>query len=284
MSSSLSSTPFKYHLKKRCTDSLSLNQQFRSNWNVDNDTGVYTAHLPSPTGIPSDPALSSYGVTQSKQLAKHLVTLDPPIEVFYSSPFYRCIQTIDPTLALAEEINPDAPKSLIRGDKGIGEWYGLARFDHPSPATPQLLKSLWPRYDVDYQPTIVPSVNGESVDDLHDRTAYSLHRIIEKSDKEGVKAIIICSHAATILAIGRALTGKMPEDITEQDFNPFTCGLSKFVRKRKDAKVEEVPLWEAPAGKIPRVDWREGKGVYGGWNCELNGDCSFLSGGEERGW
>jgi transcription factor C subunit 7 len=25
-------------------------------------------------------------------------------------------------------------------------------------------------------------------------------------------------------------------------------------------------------------------GVGGGWECTVNGDCSFLSGGEERGW
>lgn len=129
----------------------------------------------------------------------------------------------------------------------------------------------------------MPSVNGESISDLHDRTAYALHKIIERSDKEGVKAIIICSHAATILAIGRALTGCMPENVEEQDFRPFTCGLSKFVRKT-DAPLRQVHEWKGPEDQIPKIDWRNGKGVAGGWRCELNGDCSFLSGGEERGW
>ena len=35
---------------------------------------------------------------------------------------------------------------------------------------------------------------------------------------------------------------------------------------------------------VPQIDWRAGKGVAGGWDCVLNGDCSHLEGGEERGW
>ena len=276
------------HLSALSTQLLTLCQnhpanstkQFRSNWVVDADTGTYHANIPSPTGIASDPALAGYGVSQSKELAKHLVTLDPPIERFYSSPFYRCIQTIDPTLELLEQQGKSGQK--IRGDNGIGEWYGTARFDHPSPAKPDLLNSLFPRYDTAYEPTIVPSVNGESIADLHDRIAYALHKIIERSDREGVKAIIICSHAASILAIGRALTGRMPEDIEEQDFKPFTCGLSKFSRKSLDAH-KDVKQWRE-GYDIPRIPWKNGAGVGGGWICELNGDCSFLSGGEERGW
>jgi len=48
---------------------------------------------------------------------------------------------------------------------------------------------------------------------VHDRTAYALARIIADIDRgwaeegKGPKAIIICSHAATIIAAGRALTG-----------------------------------------------------------------------------
>lgn len=35
---------------------------------------------------------------------------------------------------------------------------------------------------------------------------------------------------------------------------------------------------------MPAVDWRGGKGVGGGWVQKVNGDCSFLSKGEERNW
>lgn len=76
----------------------------------------------------------------------------------------------------------------------------------------------------------------------------------------------------------------MPEDSSIQDFNPFTCSLSKFTRRTKNAESKKVEEWKGPEAPIPEVDWKEGKGVGGGWECELNGYCGHLKGGEERGW
>jgi len=130
-------------------------------------------------------------------------SLDPPIERFFSSPFYRCLQTILPTVEALAVTTDDPETKKIRAENGIGEWYGKARFDHPSPADRTLLKKLFPRLDEKYDPIVRPSTDGESIDELHDRVAYALHRIIEFSDKEGVKAIAICTHGATLIAIGR---------------------------------------------------------------------------------
>jgi transcription factor C subunit 7 len=164
------------------------------------------------------------------------------------------------------------------------EWYGKARFDHPSPADAPLLRTFFPHHSLDYKPTIIPSKNGETIDELHNRTAYALASVIALHDSQanGPKAILICTHAATIIAIGRALTGRMPEDIQEEDFLPYTCGLSKFTRKNSEP-ANHPPSWGGEGKDIPEVEWR-GKGVAGGWECVLNGDCSFLSGGAERGW
>lgn len=101
------------------------------------------------------------------------------------------------------------------------------------------------------------------------------------------KAVLLCTHAASLIAIGRVLTGNLPEDVNEEDFRPFTCGLSKFTRrsipaKQKDERPENS---ESSSGDpATNIDWRDGKGIAGGWDCVLNGDCSFLDGGEERGW
>ena len=161
----------------------------------------------------------------------------------------------------------------------------MARFDHPSPANPKVLKDLFEHYDEEYKPVIKPSVNGETITELHDRVAYALHRIIEQADSEGVKAIVLCTHAASLIAIGRVLTGRMPDDIEEEDFRPFTCGLSTFVRKEKENVKLVLKVWDGPETAIPQVgSWRDGSGVGGGWNLMVSGDCSFLSGGEERGW
>lgn len=61
-------------------------------------TGLYTTTTPTPTGIPSDPQLASYGVAQAEQLAQRVATLSPAPEIVYSSPFYRCLETIEPSV------------------------------------------------------------------------------------------------------------------------------------------------------------------------------------------
>jgi len=171
-------------------------------------------------------------------------------------------------------------------ENGLGEWYGTARFDHPSPASPSLLSTLFPKDLIDetYSPTIIPFTNGESIRTLHDRCAYALHRLIEQSDAEGVEAICICTHAASLIAIGRVLVGRMPENIEEEDFRPFTCGLSVFTRKSSSSQNNSVAQWQGEGTEIPKTNWENGNGVGGGWELIVNGDCSFLSGGEERGW
>ena len=126
-------------------------------------------------------------------------------------------------------------------------------------------------------------------------SASQLPEIMKGCDSDGKgpprTAILLCSHAASMIAIGRVLTGIMPEDLGEDDFQTYTCGISKFERR-----ALEVPEGEEGAvgrsgsligGKdleIPDVKWGNGRGVLGGWNCVMNGDCSHLDGGEERGW
>lgn len=99
-----------------------------------------------------------------------------------------------------------------------------------------------------------------------------------------------------MIAIGRALTGNMPEDECAEDFNCYTCAFSKFARKTPSAttngsKTPTDPLaataqkWDpSNPDDVPDINWRNGRGVQGGWTCEVNGDCSFLENGEERGW
>lgn len=261
--------------------------QFRSNWVIDPQTGEYSASVRSPTGIPSDPALASYGVQQAEQLAAHLLTVSPKPDLIYSSPFYRCIQTLAPyTNALAEREGKDKVK--VRLEPGLGEFYGLARFDHPSPASIEVLNEHFPHLHAEKDPVIVPSTKGESIAQLHDRVAYCLDRLIKQADQDpsGPKALLICSHAAAMIAIGRALTGRMPDDEGEEEFNCFTCSFSSFKRRTAHSQSgTNSSTWDRSKPEdVPDVNWRNGNGVGGGWDCEINGDCSFLTNGEERGW
>lgn len=163
-----------------------------------------------------------------------------------------------------------------------------------------------------YKPLLIPSRRGETITQLHNRLATALEGIIADIDAEvsaleaelpldqiTSKSVLICAHAAPLIAMGRALTGCMPDDSSEEDFNVFTAGLSTFKRRGasstasagqsddQDANSSERPLAEGTtfiraSGSPPQ--WRNGRGVGGGWDCVANGDCSFLSGGAERGW
>lgn len=170
-----------------------------------------------------------------------------------------------------------------------------ARFEHPSPASPKLLHTFFPRLQTTHSPIVIPSSTGESITEIHDRVAYVLSRIIEAIDKEhhphpahtppsphtAPTAILLCAHAAPNIAIGRVLTGAANATI-----NTGTCSLSVYTRK----SVAHVPGGKATVpppnadGTVPRVDWTEGRGVGGGWVQTVNGDCGFLKNGEEKNW
>jgi broad specificity phosphatase PhoE len=85
--------------------------------------------------------------------------------------------------------------------------------DHPSPASPEILHRFFPRVQTTYTPTIIPSTKGETLSEIHERTAYAIAKIITDIDREwketgsGPRAILLVAHAATNIALGRALTG-----------------------------------------------------------------------------
>ncbi|OKL64105.1 hypothetical protein UA08_01043 [Talaromyces atroroseus] len=299
----------------------------RMHWTIDYATGTYHSTYPTPTGNPADPTLTAHGVRQSHELAAHLSSEKfpgpKPCKV-YSSPFYRCLQTILPSV---EALDGDSSLSSgrekgVRIENGLGEWFGSSTyFDHPSPASiselhrhfPTLIAN--PSSDYTYKTHVIPSARGETIPQLHNRVATALAAIIadvdaeiraeeEEADKENSsssnssKAILICAHAAPLIAMGRALTGNMPDDANIDDFHVYTAGLSTFVRRRgvgstSDDSTERRTLSSSvlaagtkliPESEVHVPDWKDGRGVGGGWDCVRNCDCSFLSGGEERGW
>jgi transcription factor C subunit 7 len=129
------------------------------------------------------------------------------------------------------------------------EWFGGIPFTLPPPSTATILQTHFPTClradpETDYTPFVTPPNRGETLAQLHDRVAKTLSAIIAHADAEITaleaklspqmprtsKAILISSHAAPMIAMGRALTGQMPE-FSEKDFFVFTAGLSTFVRR-----------------------------------------------------
>ncbi|EUC42992.1 hypothetical protein COCMIDRAFT_102081 [Bipolaris oryzae ATCC 44560] len=237
---------------------------FRANWSVDPQTGVYTASMArTPTGIPTDPPLTAKGVQQSKELANYLAQVEPPVDRIYSSPFYRCLQTLKP-FSDAYFNEGKETRGKIRVDRGIGEFFGRAHFEHPEPPSLGLLTPHFGNLDADYVSVHMAGPRGESIVELHQRVRKALEHIVTTldSDPEQPKSVLLCTHAATMIAAGRVLTGQMPGNPDEDDFKCYTAGLSRFVRRSADPE----------------------KGIAGNWECELNSETSFLSGGAERGW
>ncbi|KAJ5948173.1 Histidine phosphatase superfamily clade-1 [Penicillium verhagenii] len=296
----------------------------RLNWTIDLHTGTYKSQFPTPTGNPADPSLTSYGINQSHELSAHIggPAFHPKPFRVYSSPFYRCLQTIQPSVEeLRKQSQQDAvcdtglgridPASNfdVRIENGVGEWFGPTTFfEHPPHPTPETMQQHFPSIvpqdpSTNYSPLLHPSRRGETILQLHNRVATTLEGIIADLDAEIAaleadipverrtsKSVLICSHAATIIAMGRALTGRMPEDSSEEDFFVFTTGLSTFRRRGTNSagkRVTSSPDDLAEETKLLRVqgvpEWI-GHGVGGGWDCLKNGDCTFLSGGAERGW
>lgn len=272
-----------------------LRHGHRIAWTLDPTTGRYTSNHPYPTRLPADPPLASHGVRQAQETAVHLATLlreevrQDRLRI-YSSLFYRCLETLKPTIEKLLEVGGQRSKQTlqVRGERGLGEWFGKAWFPQPVPAEPRGLKrQYFPWLDEGYESRILPHRFGEKIPELHDRIARALERVVMDVDEEFEAmgrggedvTVLICGHAAQIICSGRALTGVMPENPDIEDFHCFTCGLSRFVRREK-----EVALSGVDEVVTDGSNWRTSGGVAGGWECVENGDCSHLSQGAERGW
>jgi len=249
--------------------------------------------MPSPTGIPTDPALTAHGVKQSEELGDHLLTLTPRPDLLYCSPYYRCLQTLAPGAKKLFDAGESLIGGRIRVENGVSEFFGHApHFDHPSPAPlSELRNDHFPDLlEASYEPLLIPSLRGETIEGLHKRIAFVIHNIIEacEKDENDPKAILICTHAAVMIALGRVLTGMMPDDVSEDDFHCYTASLSMYRRKTatspNTAEFTSVVKWKpGTPSLVPNPEWRR-SGVAGGWTCVKNSDTSFLSGGAERGW
>ncbi|KAL2849103.1 histidine phosphatase superfamily [Aspergillus pseudodeflectus] len=269
----------------------------RNNWTIDLENNTYIPELPTPTGNPADPTLNASGIKQSHELAEYISGegFEPKPSFVYSSPFYRCVQTIQPVVEALNTKGAEGRDLDVRVENGLGEWFGGIPFTPPAPSTASTLRTHFPtclRADPEkhYTSFVTPPGRGETLTQLHDRVATALSAIIAYADAEITamedklppdtprtrKAILISSHAAPMIAMGRALTGQMPQVFSEKDFFVFTAGLSTFVRRGSG------PGSAFEGGNVP--DWKGGKGVGGGWDCVKNGDTSFLSEGAASGW
>lgn len=226
---------------------------YRMNW-------LPPPHPPNPTGIDSDPPLAPHGVEQAKELAKYIGSLenDKP-QFILSSPFYRCVETAEP---ISEELN--IPIVL---ERGVGEWYKVGRGIVPEPANYDRLNKFFNHlasaevWDRDNTVGVIPSLQGESEEDIMKRCQKFWQLFIPKFEAmyPDIENVLIVSHAATKIALGMSLLGfdNVLQSIDDKGtiLRAGACSLDKYTRTPEDK-----------------------------WQIIMNGNCEFLSQGEEMNW
>ena len=227
---------------------------YRANW-------LPLPHPPNPTGIDSDPPLAPHGVEQAKQLAGYLTSLptqDRP-QFILTSPFYRCVETGKP---IAEML-----QLKIVLERGVGEWYKKGRSVIPAPANYDTLEQFfngvlateefWHRDDTI---GVVPDLSGETEEAIFARANLFWSKFIPIFEKRfpDITNILIISHAATKIALGLALLNlsgvRAYIDDDKDILRAGACSLDKFIRDGNK------------------------------WNLVMNGNCEFLTHGEEMNW
>jgi len=220
---------------------------FRINW--------VTSNWKSETGIPRDPPLAAFGLTQAQELADHFLSLPPearPTAIF-SSPYYRCLQTAKPTAV--------ALGLPIYVEHGLSEWYspvvpgtGL----HPRPPSATALRAWFPEIDDSWSSLWYPSRKGEDVEQCHERANGCLSALIPEVDRRFAgqhKRILLVSHAATTIALTRELVGDRALAV-----RVGCCTLTELARQRDSSKA------------------------VGGWEIKRLADGSHLKDGSLRDW
>ncbi|TDL23411.1 phosphoglycerate mutase-like protein [Rickenella mellea] len=165
-------------------------------------------HRTSVTGLPGDPHLNTLGETQSQELAnyfKELPISERPTAIF-SSPLYRCLQTIRPTAQVL-----GLPIFI---EHGLAEWYSTVKTDgslHPSFPLATDVFPFIPEIDPSWTSVVVPDRKGETEKDLHDRCeklSTALHTKMDSElQSENHSHILMVGHVAPLIALIRVLLG-----------------------------------------------------------------------------
>jgi transcription factor C subunit 7 len=221
------------------------------------------------TGIDSDPPLAPHGITQANELANYL-TNDllqeglPIPEMIFSSPFYRCIETIHPT---AEKLN-----LIIHPERGIGEWFKPHRKIIPLPVDNKILHKFFNTVPEQMEwewDTVIPSNLGETEDQIFKRCKEFWLKFIPKFELKypEIESIVFITHAATKIALGMSLTGysSVRDFLIEKDGG--------------DGKTTRI------GGSTCSVDiYQLENSTQNIWKLLINSETKFLSHGDEMNW
>lgn len=230
---------------------------YRSNWLP------HGPYPPPPTGVENDVPLAEHGLEQAEELGKYMLNeIKVKPEILFSSPFYRCLQTIKPT-----KQNLDLPLYV---DRGLGEWFKPDRGEISIPVANNVITKFFPNLiEVDWEDTNIPSAKGETEEDIFKR-CHEFWPIFIKHVEERfpeVKTIMLITHAATKAALGSNLlkhtNAIQPIDKEGNLIRNGSCSLDRYnCVKNNDSES----FYDRD------------------WSITMNGNTSFLNKGEEMNW
>jgi transcription factor C subunit 7 len=171
----------------------------------------------------------------------------------------RCLQTANP---VAKALNLP-----ILVEHGLAEWYSPVKAGtglHPGPVSANELVPFFERIDPSYNPTFLVTRKGESVPELYERGEDFLNAFIRRveASSDMHERILLCTHAATVIALSQALLG---DKSVGRTLRVGCCTLSTFDRVlvAEDGALLGKDVWRA-RGSLARAD--------------------FLTNGVERDW
>ncbi|OUM53986.1 hypothetical protein BVG19_g3324 [[Candida] boidinii] len=224
--------------------------------------GIFSIETPAAH---SDPALAEHGVDQANELANYITKeLNPKPKIIISSPFYRCIQTANPTA--------NSLRIPIFLDKGVGEFYKKDRAVIPEPASLKTLQTFFPNVSNEWQwDTVVPSNSGEDESDIFNRCSQFWDVFFQKFESQfpNIETVMFISHAATKIALGMTLL-KGYESVRDElkDEDNVDGGESKVIKSGTCA-IDKYVKDDANGGR---------------WSMKINGYTDYLEKGEEMNW
>lgn len=209
-------------------------------------------HFNTANQLPRDPPLTAHGEGQARKMADFFASLprNEQPQLVISSPFSRCITTAMPTV---ERLDLE-----LVVEPGLAEWFppvwptdtGV----HPSPPRAEQVQDYFPRVSTRWSPLMYPDPEGETIADVHHRMYACFERLNRRCEEWGIRRVLLVSHAASSIALGRMLLTAGQVEHAKHDIRAGTASVSKYAHEN------------------------------GQWKQEYNGNTSFLPGGSEREW
>lgn len=235
--------------------------------------------IPSRTGIETDVPLSSDGISQSRDLAHYLLSLDTQPDLICTSPFYRCVETSKYISGLL-----DIPVVV---DSGLSEWFPKdgtvvepAPFEALDNLFPELLKKDWPGVGV------APASSGETEPELFQRCGRFLGQFLEAASRYNpeIETVLFVTHAPVKISLGLNLLGlKSCRDPIDRDLSSLkanVCSLDKYeleeIRSRNHDMFNKRYTTDDSRNAITRL--------HSKWIMTMNNNTEFLRGNEGRAW